>query len=241
MMSAGIASGNTLDEAITHALAELIERDAVAIFLFRAKYLREDLRRHYARIGTSGLPLSAQRLVERVRAANRRLALVDATTDIGVPTVICRITSHDRTFCGGFGAALSAEHAVLRAITEAAQTSTANIQGAREDLAPLARDPRIHERTYGLESSRARELFADPTAREVAFASLPSRVHEYIDQDRDVLLDSLRSAGIRHAYVCDVSDGGCVDFRVVRAIVPELERTRLDCIGPRRLRCVLHR
>ncbi len=241
MMSAGIASGNTLEEAITHGLSELIERDGVAHFLFRAKYLRADLRRRYSMIDPAGLPLSAQRLVERVRAANRRLALVDATTDVGVTTVICRITTADGTVCGGFGAALAAESAVLRAITEAAQTSTANIQGAREDLAPLTRDPRVHERAYGLESSRARELFSDPSAGAVTFASLPSRVHDYVDEDRDVLLETLRSAGIRHVYVADVSDAGCVDFRVVRVVVPELERTRLDCIGPRRLRCVLER
>jgi len=241
MMSAGIASGNILEEALSHAISELIERDSVALFLFRAKYLRDDLRGRYSTIETSGLPLSAQRLGERVRAANRRLALVDATTDVGVPTVICRITTADGAVCGGFGTALSAESAVLRAITEAAQTSTANIQGAREDLAPRTRDPRIHERAFGLESSRARELFADPSAGSVTFASLPSRHHEYVDQDCDVLLDALRSAGIRHVYVADVSDEACVDFRVVRVIIPELERTRLDCIGPRRLRCALER
>lgn len=241
MMSAGIASGNILAEALSHAISELIERDSVAIFLFRAKYLRDELRGRYSTIETSGLPLSAQRLVERVRAADRRLALVDATTDVGVPTVICRITTADGAVCGGFWAALSAESAVLRAITEAAQTSTANIQGAREDLTPLTRDPRLHERAFGLESSRARELFADPSTRSVTFASLPSRYHEFIDQDCDVLLEALRSAGIRHVDVADVSDEACVDFRVVRVIVPELERTRLDCIGPRRLWCALER
>jgi ribosomal protein S12 methylthiotransferase accessory factor YcaO len=62
-----------------------------------------------------------------------------------------------------------------------------------------------------------------------------------VGQDRDVLLETLRSAGIRHVYVADVSDAGASTFRVVRVIVPELERTRLDCIGSRRLRCVLER
>ena len=238
-MSAGLASGNVIEEAINHAICELIERDAVAIFTFRAKYLRQDLRRHYCRVDLRSLPARVGALVDKVRAAGRHIALVDVTTDVGVSTIICKITSHDGRYCGGFGASLSAERAALRAITEAAQTSTANVQGAREDLAVLARDPRIHERTFGLESARARELFDDPTASEKPFESLPSAVHEYVDEDQDALLRALRAAGIEHLYVCDVSDEACVDFRVVRAVVPELERSRVDCIGPRRLRCAL--
>src|SRR5215471_3473324 len=118
-MSSGLASGNIREEAICHAIEELVERDALMQFLFRAKYRQEDIRRSYQRIALDSLPARCAELVERFHKAGRRVTLLNLTTDIGVSTVLSDVSG-----CAGFGAALDAERSVIRALTESAQTST---------------------------------------------------------------------------------------------------------------------
>lgn len=233
-LSDGLASGNVLEEAISHAIDELIERDAVSQFMFQAKYCRHDVRGHYRAISLDSLPPVPGDLVERIRRADRRIDLLDATSDVGMPVVICSISG-----AHGMGAAHHSERAVIRAITEAAQCSTVNIQGAREDLDPRQRDPRTHERSSGLDLERASQIMRDPFLPRCDLQDLPSRAHDFIDQDLAVSLELLRVAGIHHAFVCDVSDQHCDEFRAVRVVIPELELARLDTLGPRRLRHLL--
>jgi ribosomal protein S12 methylthiotransferase accessory factor len=232
-MSSGLASGNIREEAICHAIEELIERDALMQFLFRAKYRQEDVRRTYQRIALDSLPPSCAELVERFRRAGRRVTLLNLTTDVGVCTILSDVSG-----CGGFGAALDAERAVIRALTESAQTSTLNIQGAREDLGRGVRNPRVHDGSYR-SSFRVRQVLLDPFLPELPFGHLASRRNQFVDQDLNDLLTLLRAAGVRDVFVCDVGDAQCVDFAVVRVVIPELESYRNDTLGPRRLRHAL--
>jgi len=231
-VSNGLASGNVLEEAICHAIEELIERDAAGIFTFRTKYLEHDVRPSYRRIALGSLPSSGAALVARIRDSGRSVVLIDGTTDLGVAVVFCVIESHLGP-CLGCGASLDAEVAVTRALTEAAQSSAGSIQGAREDLA--SRDPRIFDHSQGFDTFRGRQLIRDRAHAERPFAALPSRHNDYVDQDLSDLLELLRRHGTEHVYCCEIADPNLRDFAVARVVIPGLEDLRLDTIGARRL------
>ena len=134
----GLASGNTPDEALFHALCELIERDATSLWSVLSPL---------ARLGTaidplaSGDPMVAA-LAARITAAGFTLRLFDQTTDIGVPVIMAVIGgaesrgSRHFEITAGYGCHPVAARAAIRAITEAAQTRVTAIAGSRDDIDP---------------------------------------------------------------------------------------------------------
>lgn len=142
----GLASGNTEDEAIFHGLCELVERDANAIHLARPKASAKrliDIRtiRDSEVLG----------LIEKIRSAGFDLWLIDQTTDLGIPC--CEAIIGDPTYgysrhfdlATGYGCHPVAARALIRAITEAAQTRVTNIAGSRDDFVPEEYDMALHQ------------------------------------------------------------------------------------------------
>lgn len=134
----GLAAGNTRDEAILHALCEVIERDALAMFR-----LGEEAARDACAVMPDSVDDPACRAaLARIAAAGCTTSLWDITADTDVPTFLCEIDDHPggtAPFIGpvaGTGCHPDAGVAVLRALNEAAQTRLAIIVGARDDLAP---------------------------------------------------------------------------------------------------------
>jgi len=134
----GIASGNTADEALFHALCELIERDATTLWSVRGPAVR---------LASSIDPLASGNsmvaaLIAQIIAAGFTIRLFDQTTDIGVPTIMAVIGGNDprgaRHFeiTAGYGCHPIAARAAIRAITEAAQTRVTAIAGSRDDIDP---------------------------------------------------------------------------------------------------------
>jgi len=126
--TSGLASGNVIEEAIFHGLAEVIERDAWAIV--------EATRRTGPLISDVEDEL-AKSLLDKFKAAEVDVYLRDITSDIGVPT--CAAAADDvqlrdpTLLTTGMGTHTSAGVAVLRALTEVAQSRLTQIHGARED------------------------------------------------------------------------------------------------------------
>ena len=129
--SNGCASGNTAEEALLHALLELIERDAVAIWW-------------YNRLPKKGVDLSSfsnpwiQSMQETHDKLDRELWALNLTTDLQVPVYIAlsRKKKGTEDIVMGFGAHLSEEAALSRAITEVNQT----LPGAQLDAAGKYQD-----------------------------------------------------------------------------------------------------
>lgn len=125
----GLASGNTLVEAALHGLYEVIERDATTAAVRRGDRGTRIDPGSLASARVDGL----QALLERagVRLESR---LVPSPT--GLPCMLAWVSCPDYPAAMfGFGCNLSPEIALVRAITEAAQTRLAYIAGARDDLA----------------------------------------------------------------------------------------------------------
>ncbi|NUT09132.1 MAG: YcaO-like family protein [Nonomuraea sp.] len=126
--SNGLASGNTLVEAVLHALYEVIERDAVSIAMVsRTKGVRADP-------GSLGSAV-VDRLCELLARAGVCLEVRSTPSATGLPCFLAEITCDDYPMnFRGFGCHLSSEIALTRAVTEAAQARLAYISGARDDL-----------------------------------------------------------------------------------------------------------
>jgi YcaO-like protein with predicted kinase domain len=129
----GLASGNHILEATSHALCELIERDATALWR-QSPAAEQDRRRLDLATVDDPACLGVHELFAR---AGINLAAWDVTTDVGVPTFQC--FAADRTgeigHVGvGAGSHPTRKIALLRAMTEAAQVRTTYIVGSREDI-----------------------------------------------------------------------------------------------------------
>ncbi|MBI2015535.1 MAG: YcaO-like family protein, partial [Candidatus Rokubacteria bacterium] len=80
----GVASGNIHLEAVTHAICEVIERDAFSQLLFMAAFGDHDEHaRALVPIDPGTLPAQALEWAERIAAAGQQLDVLDITSDVG--------------------------------------------------------------------------------------------------------------------------------------------------------------
>jgi ribosomal protein S12 methylthiotransferase accessory factor len=229
----GLASGNTREEAVCHALCEVIERDAMAVsdaVLDLAPAVGRVLAsmgvdpvqaegpapaHRFPLVDLDSLPARARTLVRRMRRAGLLVYLRDVTSTAGVPTLDCAIVERQldgrHLVHGGTGTHPDARVAVTRALTEAAQSRVGHIQGGREDLprivgTPAAFDP---DEVYGRGEVRP-------------FSSIRSYEHPNIDDDIRFLLDRLNGEGFTQVVAVDLTRPE-VGVPVVRVVIPRAE------------------
>jgi ribosomal protein S12 methylthiotransferase accessory factor len=216
--SNGLASGNHHLEAISHAICETVERDAAT--LHRVRALAETALR---RIDPRSVddPGCGEAL-DRFDRADMSVAIWDITTDIGIPAFTCVIAEGRRhpgrvTYgAEGMGCHADPKIALLRALTEAAQSRLASISGGRDDPAGWDYSQKLEPE---LLPAQAADLVGE-AARD--FAAVPAFDGDSLDADVAWELTALRSAGISEVIAVDLT---CEEFGipVFRVIVPGLE------------------
>jgi len=135
--SNGLASGNSRIEAVLHGLSEIVERDQVSHWLI-AEILSIGSSSRRLKL-SCGLPASVGRIVAMIKEAGLDVAVWYASTTVEVPCFACAIADIRgntlfQQHAAGYGCHVSKEIALLRALTEAAQTRLTFISGARDDL-----------------------------------------------------------------------------------------------------------
>jgi ribosomal protein S12 methylthiotransferase accessory factor len=127
--SNGLASGNTVVEALIHGLCEVIERDC----MWRRGDNRFDsdrLVRHET--VTSAL---ARGLIQRFERAGMKTFILDTSGPTGLPCFEATLEHPDApTGYGGAGCHPSKATALIRALTEAAQSRLTMIAASRDDI-----------------------------------------------------------------------------------------------------------
>ena len=213
----GLASGNVIEEAIFHGLAEIIERDAWALV---------EAARHAGPLIQDVKDDLARGLMDKFAAAGVDVYLRDITSDIGVAT--CAAAADDlllrdpTLLTTGMGTHTSAKVAVLRALTEVAQSRLTQIHGAREDTTLADFRKRIgYERTKKLNS----HWFSGSEKR--SFADVPSFESDDFLLDIRHMLAKLQEAGLDRAVVVNLTRPE-IGIPVVRVIVPGLEMSAVD-------------
>jgi ribosomal protein S12 methylthiotransferase accessory factor len=236
----GLASGNTIEEAVCHGLAEVIERDAWTLAIVRGMlipriraiasavrtgctYPPSDITevtpesQLFPIVDIKTLPVGASTLARRFEAAGIRLVIRDITTDLEVPTFVAAgwETAAGRThFHNGLGTHPDARVAVTRALTELAQSRLTIFQGVREDI------DRVAERD-GLVDRPSQSLWFARGPQKSFAAIRTHRTHDILDDIR-FMSDQLDAAGLKHVIAVDLTRSE-VGFPVVKVIVPGLE------------------
>jgi YcaO-like protein with predicted kinase domain len=225
--SNGLASGNTPTEALNHALCEIIERDAVTLWFALDP---ESRRATLVDPGTVDDPI-CRAVLARFEQAEVAVAIWDVTSDVGIPTFRCAIldaaASALRPHFPGIGAGCHPrrEVALLRALTEAAQTRLTLISGARDDLGAAQyfdatdRDAYARLRAVMIPRGSGRSYRQAPAwiGDERAAAEQPREARE-----QTWILDRLRAVGIAEVAAIDLTKPR-LGIPVMRVVVPGLE------------------
>ena len=214
--SNGLASGNTFGEAVRHAICEIIERDATALWNRIPKPDRRN----------TGVDLESVQdgpcrdVLAKLRQADFEVAAWKTSSDIDVPAFFCLIADRrDPASHHGVGAAahLSPEIALLKALMEAAQVRTTYVSGTRDDLQPEEYSERHRENRRRV---AARLLSEYSPARD--FASIAQKSEAGSDQDIPTLLDRLMAVGVNEVVAVDLSKED-IGLPVVRVVIPGIE------------------
>jgi YcaO-like protein with predicted kinase domain len=221
----GLASGNHVLEALSSAVCELIERDAVALWSARSFREQAGCRLDLASVTDA----DCRALLDRYEAAGIAPRVWDVTSDSGIAAFVCDIPPGEnasvrlRRFRGA-GCHLDRAIALARALTEASQTRLTYIAGIRDDLPP----------TDYVDSARQKLAAALLDAASQAteprlYSAVPTFESGDVASDLRRALDRLKSLGFTHAVAVDLTRA---DFGipVVRVVLPGLE---WDCTHPR--------
>ena len=172
--SNGLASGNDRNEALVHAICELIERDGIALWHALGGEGQADRRIKPDTVDDA----DCRWLMDRFDDADIDVAIWDLTTDLSVPAF--RVHTLDRSDgfrsaqpAGGSGCHPDPAVALARALTEAAQSRVTYISGARDDAGRTAYLDRRDEGT----KADARRYFEQPRVPFVRRRRRPPRRH----------------------------------------------------------------
>lgn len=115
----GCASGSAFDEAMVHALNEVIERDATSLFLYNG-FIRNNRIRI---VDKATIPDSLGHYLTFIeREYDDELFIIDITSDIGVPCFCVTFSRYDAPIMPkGYGASLCTAYALERALLESLQ------------------------------------------------------------------------------------------------------------------------
>jgi ribosomal protein S12 methylthiotransferase accessory factor len=213
----GLASGNTMEEAIFHALCEVIERDAWSL----VEASRDT--------GASVINIddtACLGMQKKFADAKVEVRVRDITSDIGIPTMAAVaddvLLKDPMLLTIGIGTHTSARIAVMRALTEVAQSRLTQIHGAREDTT-------IAELRKKMGYDRAKRInaywFRDNGVED--YNRIASCDSDDFLTDIRFIIEALRKQGLDRVIVVDLTREE-IAIPVVRVIVPGLEIFAMD-------------
>ncbi len=212
----GLASGNTIEEAVLHGLLEVIERDALSIAEYTMNPGKEIVLSE-----SDGLNYELKRRMEET-GIKVKLWLLDS--DVNIPTVVAAlddtVLKDPALLVMGAGAHLSPEIAVTRALTEAAQSRVVQIHGAREDT-----DRERVVRTFGYDRMKKMNSYWYEELESVIMDELKDSGSNTPAANIKTVLECLDGIA-EGAIIVNLSRG--VEVPVIRAIIPMFELYTLD-------------
>jgi len=209
----GLASGNSVLEATIQALLELIERD---IWSF------EFVRNASKLVEAASLPDEVREIVRRAEQNGLQLKVRTIHNDYGIPFFAAFLFDLNnpsrKTFNGGWACDLDRDRAVLRAVTEAAQSRVAFIHGGRKvPTSPQDQDAeRVRRHMLGVSDPQQQVLLTDIPDLAVAGT---------LQQKLDALIAILRRV-VQEPIYRVVFTPPDLPLQVVRVVVPLMENLK---------------
>jgi ribosomal protein S12 methylthiotransferase accessory factor len=214
----GIASGNTIEEAILHSVLELIERDAWSVCEYREKANADVI----VEDGT----LCAS-LIRKFSDSGVEIHLKDLTSDIGIPTIGAAAddvrTKDPELLTIGVGTHLNPEVAAVRALTEVAQSRTTHKHGSKIN----AKLQRISQEMGYENVKKANRVWYSKSGNTVRLADMKRLDTPYVLDDIEAVFDNLIRCGFDKVIAVDLTRPE-VNVPSVRMIIPGLEVSTMD-------------
>ena len=219
MSSNGTASGNHILEAISHGICEVVERDATTLWHFLDPSSQKQTRLDLATVDDP----ECLEILEKYRFAQVAVVVWETTSDIGIPAFLCSIFDEAdgsvRTSftSSGMGCHPNKNIALLRALTEAAQSRLTLISGSRDD------NPRQrYERAQDMDSQRRNKFELHNISTMRNFDSVVSYDADTFEEDISWELEQLKAVGHKQIVMVDLTRP---EFRIpiVKIIIPGLE------------------
>lgn len=227
----GLASGNRLEEAIFHGLTEVIERDAWSLVEVTRNtgdeiIIDNDSHDFKDDIQSNSTLFSVLDLVNKFNKAGIEIRIKDITSDVNIPTfaaVADDILLKDPALLViGMGTHTNAEVAIIRALTEAAQSRVTQIHGAREDTTSGEMRKKIgYERMKKINSHWFKPAQTKRLSKVISFD-----YDDFLD-DINHTIKNLKNVGIDRVIFVDLTREN-LNIPVVRVIVPGLEVYAID-------------
>jgi ribosomal protein S12 methylthiotransferase accessory factor len=211
----GLASGNSVVEASIQALLELIERD-----IWSFEFVRGASRL----VEAASLPDDVREIVERAERNGLQLKVRTIPNDYGLPFFAAFVFDLNnpsrKTFNGGWACDLDRDRALVRAVTEAAQSRVAFIHGARKVPTLPSVDAQeatlVQRHMLGVSDARQQMLLTDIPDLAVAGD---------LQQKLDAVIECLRRVVQQPIYRV-VFTSPESPLQVVRLVVPLLENLK---------------
>jgi thioglycine synthase len=245
----GLASGNVMEEAVCHALCEVVERDAMSLAELRASAIPfHILRTVLHSLNSAGIrvpPIPAEKfvddpgvfpdvdisgiefdpvnkLVEKFERAGISLTVKDITSDTGIPTFNASSVewvTHDY----GYLAEGHGTHPDARIALLRAITEVSQTRAANIQG---ARDD-LRKIKYGEQNTDDRRAWQFmQSTRKIKFSQVKTFFNEDILDDIKLILLRLKGVGLSEAVIVDLTNPD-IRVPVVRAIVPGLETFKI--------------
>ncbi len=216
----GLASGNRLEEAVFHGIMEVVERDAWSIFESKRMSKPE------INCDNTGNQIIKD-ILSMFKKAGIHVKLVDLTADVEITTVAAvsddTILKDPALLTLGVGTHLDPEVAVIRALTEVAQSRATQIHGTREDTiravfmrkAGYERMKRINSHWFG-ESEKSIEINVLKNVSGKSFK-----------EDIETSKKLLSRCGFNDVLYVDLTRPE-IEIPVVRVLIPGMELYSVD-------------
>jgi ribosomal protein S12 methylthiotransferase accessory factor len=218
----GLASGNVLEEAVLHGILEVIERDAWSIFELTKKNKKE------IDIKAIENPL-INNLLDKFKKESINIKLMDLTADINIPTIAATaddtILQDPALLTLGVGTHLNPEIAVLRALTEVAQSRATQIHGTREDT---TRAVFMRKAGYIRMKKMNKHYFDDESEDNIIdISNIKDKSTNSLKKDIEITIKELKDNGLNKILFKDLTREE-IGVNVVRVVIPETENYAID-------------
>jgi len=216
----GLASGNVLEEAVLHGIFEVVERDAWSIF-------------ELTKINNTEIELENFKnpliddLLKRFKDNDIEIKLMDLTADVKIPTIVAtaddRLLKDPALLSLGVGTHLDPEVAILRALTEVAQSRVTQIHGTREDT---TRADFMRKAGYERMKKINSHYFTHDDEK-ISVDDIKNKSSKSLKKNIEIATNQLKKAGLDKVLFKDLTREE-LGVNVVRVIIPKAELYSVD-------------
>ncbi|MEA4956161.1 hypothetical protein SDC9_03542 [bioreactor metagenome] len=217
----GLASGNVLEEAVLHGMFEVIERDAWSIFELTKKNKNE------INVDNIKNPLINE-LLEKFKKESIDINLMDLTADIEIPTIAATaddtLLKDPALLTLGIGTHLNPEIAVMRALTEVAQSRATQIHGTREDT---SRAVLMRKAGYERMKKMNKHYFEQNNENLINLSDIKDKSTKSLKKDIQITQNELKRNNLNKILFKDLTRKE-IGINVVRVVIPGTENFSID-------------